>query len=187
MKKALKLIGYVVAVVVAAVAAGIIYLQYAFPNVDAAPVISIEKTPALVQRGEYLVHHVAACLDCHSERDWSRYSGPLAPGSAGKGGEQFNKAMGFPGTFYARNITSDKETGIGAWTDGEIYRAMTKGVSRNGEPLFPVMPYKAYSQMKTEDIYAGIEYKNDTPEAKQLLEFLNKLVALKKKRYPENS
>lgn len=158
--------------VIAAAAAGFIYLQYAFPNVDAAPVISIEKTPALVERGEYLANHVAVCIDCHSTRDFSRFSGPLQPGTEGKGGDKFDHSMGFPGTFYAKNITSDKETGIGAWTDGEIYRAMTKGVSKNGEPLFPVMPYKAFSQMKTEDVYAIIAYirtlppiKNTVPES----------------------
>lgn len=171
MKKALSITGYVVAVVIAAVAAGYIYLQYAFPNVDAAPALSIEKTPALVARGEYLANHVAVCIDCHSTRDFSRFSGPLQPGTEGKGGDKFDHSLGFPGTFYARNITSDKETGIGNWTDGEIYRAMTKGVSKNGEPLFPVMPYKAYSQMKTEDTYAIIAYirtlkpiKNAVPE-----------------------
>ncbi|WP_161888771.1 c-type cytochrome [Pontibacter russatus] len=158
MKKALRITGYLLAVVIAAVAAGYIYLQYAFPNVDAAPVLSIEKTPALVERGKYLANHVAVCIDCHSTRDFSRYSGPLQPGTEGKGGDRFDHSLGFPGTFYARNITSDKETGIGAWTDGEVYRAMTKGVSKNGEPLFPVMPYKAYSQMKTEDAYAVIAY-----------------------------
>jgi len=158
MKKVLKVTGYVVAVVLAAVAAGIIYLQYAFPNVDAAPVIAIEKTPALVQRGEYLANHVAVCIDCHSTRDFSRFSGPLRKGTEGKGGDKFDHSLGFPGTFYARNITSDKETGLGNWTDGEIYRAMTKGVSKDGDPLFPVMPYKAFNQMKTEDAYAVIAY-----------------------------
>ena len=158
MKKVLKITGYVVAVVVAALAAGFIYLQYAFPNVDAAPVISVEKSPALVERGEYLANHVAVCIDCHSTRDFSRFSGPLQPGTEGKGGDKFDHSLGFPGTFYARNITSDKETGIGAWTDGEIYRAMTKGVSKDGDPLFPVMPYKAFNQMRTEDAYAIIAY-----------------------------
>ncbi|PRY16541.1 cytochrome c [Pontibacter ummariensis] len=158
MKKAFKIAGYVVVALVAVIAAGVIYLQYAFPNVDAAPVITIEKTPTLVKRGEYLANHVTVCIDCHSTRDFSRFSGPLVPGTEGKGGDKFDHSMGFPGTFYARNISSDKETGIGSWTDGEVYRAMTKGVSKDGEPLFPVMPYRAYSQMTTEDAYAIIAY-----------------------------
>lgn len=148
--------GYVVAALVAVVGASIIYLQYAFPNVNAAPVITIEKTPALVARGEYIANHVAVYIDCYSSRDFSRFSGPPAPNTTGKGGDKFDHSLGFPGTFYARNITSDKETGIGTWTDGEVYRAITKGVSKNGDPLFPVMPYKAYSQMTTEDAYAVV-------------------------------
>ncbi|WP_439880001.1 c-type cytochrome [Pontibacter sp. MBLB2868] len=158
MKKALKIVGYVVMVIVAIAAAAVLYLQYAFPKVDAAPAIAVPKTPALVERGEYIANHVAVCIDCHSTRDWSRYSGPLAPGTEGKGGDIFDHSLGFPGTFYARNITSDKETGLGNWTDGEIYRAMTKGVSKNGEPLFPLMPYKAFNQMSKQDIYSVIAY-----------------------------
>ncbi|GAB3540607.1 hypothetical protein GCM10027443_38770 [Pontibacter brevis] len=158
MKKALRIAGYVMAALVAVAVAGIIYLQYAFPNVDAAPVITIEKTPALIERGEYIANHVAVCIDCHSTRDFSRFSGPPDPNTKGKGGDKFDHSLGFPGTFYARNITSDKETGIGTWTDGEVYRAITRGVSKDGSPLFPVMPYKSYSQMTTEDAYAVVAY-----------------------------
>ncbi|MEJ8801445.1 c-type cytochrome [Pontibacter sp. H249] len=172
MKKALKIFGYLVVAIVAIAAAGILYMQYAFPNVDAAPTISIKKTPALVERGEYLANHVAVCIDCHSARDFSKFAAPLVPGTEGKGGEVFNHSMGFPGTFYARNITPDKETGLGNWTDGEIYRAMTKGVSKNGDPLFPVMPYNAYNKMSKQDAYAIISYirtlkpiKNEVPKA----------------------
>ncbi|MFD2514387.1 cytochrome c [Pontibacter locisalis] len=158
MKKALKIVGYIAVAIVAIAAAGILYMQYAFPNVDAAPAITITKAPALVERGEYLANHVAICIDCHSERDWSKYAGPPIPGTEGKGGDRFDHSMGFPGVFYARNISSDKETGLGNWTDGEIYRAITRGVSKDGEPLFPVMPYKAYNQMSKQDAYAIIAY-----------------------------
>ncbi len=158
MKKALKIIGFVAVALVVVLAAGIVYLRYTFPKVDAAPVITIEKTPEMIERGAYLANHVAVCIDCHSTRDFSRFSGPITPGTEGKGGDVFDHSMGFPGTFYARNITSDKETGIGEWTDGEIYRTITTGVSRNGDPLFPVMPYKAYANLTTNDAYALVAY-----------------------------
>lgn len=158
MKKALKIVGYLALAIVAVAAAGVIYLQYAFPNVDAAPAITVTKEPALVEHGEYLANHVTVCVDCHSTRDWSKYAGPPIPGTEGKGGDRFDHSVGFPGIFYARNITPDKETGIGNWTDGEIYRAMTRGVSKDGEPLFPVMPYKSYNQMSRQDAYAIIAY-----------------------------
>lgn len=158
MKKALKILGYMAVVIVAAVAAFVVYMQYAFPNVDAAPAISINKTPALIERGEYLANHVSVCIDCHSTRDFSKFAGPVVPGTEGKGGDKFDHSLGFPGTFYAKNITADKETGLGNWTDGEIYRAMTKGVSKNGEPLFPLMPYNSFNQMSRQDAYAIIAY-----------------------------
>ncbi|TPE43498.1 c-type cytochrome [Pontibacter mangrovi] len=158
MRKVLKVAGYVVVFVLVAIAAGIIYLQYAFPNVDAAPTITVDKSAAQVERGRYLANHVTVCIDCHSTRDFSRLSGPPLAGTLGKGGDVFDHNFGFPGTFYAKNITSDKETGIGTWTDGEIYRAFTRGVSRDGEPLFPVMPYKSYSQLTNEDAHAIVAY-----------------------------
>lgn len=104
MKKALKIVGYVVVVAMVAIAAGIIYLQYAFPNVDAAPNISVDRTAAQIERGRYLANHVAVCIDCHSTRDFSRLAAPPVPGTFGKGGDRFDHSLGFPGTFYAKNI-----------------------------------------------------------------------------------
>ncbi|MBC5773750.1 c-type cytochrome [Pontibacter sp. KCTC 32443] len=172
MKKVFKIIGYTLVGILAIVAAGVIYMQYAFPNVDAAPAITIKKTPEMVVRGEYLANHVAVCIDCHSSRDWSLFAGPLKPGTHGQGGDRFDQTMGFPGVFYAKNITPDKETGIGSWTDGEIYRAITAGVNKDGDPIFPMMPYNAYSQMSEQDIYSIIAYlrtlkpiKNEVPKS----------------------
>jgi hypothetical protein len=65
---------------------------------------------------------------------------------------------GFPGRLCIRNITPDVETGIGGWTDGEIVRAMREGVSRNGEALFPIMPWFMYQYMSDEDAAAVIAY-----------------------------
>lgn len=138
-----------------------LYFVNAYPKVDAAPDITIQSTPELVKRGEYIAHSVAVCMDCHSTRDWSKFSGPPIPGTLGKGGERFTKDLGFPGDFYAPNITPYK---LKEWTDGEIYRAITSGVSKDGRPLFPVMPYHAYGKMAKEDIYAIIAYLRTLPE-----------------------
>lgn len=112
-------------------------------------------TPERVERGEYLATHVAVCMDCHSQRDWSRFSAPLVEGTLGQGGEYFGQEMGFPGKFYARNITP---ANLADWTDGEIFRAITTGVSKYGDALFPVMPYASYGKMDEEDIYDIIAY-----------------------------
>ena len=145
----------VLVVLLVLIAGAVSYIKFALPNVGAAPDISIDKTPERVAHGEYLANHVTICMDCHSTRDWSKFAGPVTPGTLGKGGEYFNEEMGFPGKFYSKNITPDH---LSTWTDGDIYRAITSGVSKNGDPLFPVMPYSYYGKMDKEDIYDIIAY-----------------------------
>jgi hypothetical protein len=73
---------------------------------------------------------------------------------------------GFPGRLCIRNITPDEETGIGAWTDGEIARAIREGVSRDGEALFPIMPWFMYTGMSDDDVAAVIAYLRAQPPVK---------------------
>jgi mono/diheme cytochrome c family protein len=134
---------------------GISYLKFALPNVEAPADLKVEITPERLERGRYLANHVNVCMDCHSSRDFSLLSGPPRPGTEGSGGELFNEELGFPGTFYSKNITPH---GIGNWTDGELYRAITSGVDKNNEVIFPVMPWLYYNKMATEDIYSIIAY-----------------------------
>jgi len=130
----------------------------------------------VLARGEYLTLHVVPCLDCHSKRDFTKFSGPLVPGTEGMGGEVFDqKLAGVPGVVYAKNITPDNETGIGTWTDDEILRAMTQGISKTGDTLFPIMPYVNFNHMAKEDLLSIIAYirtlkpiKNKVP-ARQLM------------------
>ncbi len=155
MKKLLKIVGILLLVLILAVAAAATYVKTALPNVGEPPVISVERTPERVERGKYLANHVTVCMDCHSSRDWSLFSAPLASGNFAGGGEIFSRDLGFPGVFYARNITP---YGIGEWTDGEVFRAITTGQSRDGHALFPIMPYLNYGQLDREDIYSLIAY-----------------------------
>lgn len=67
------------------------------------------------------------------------------------------------GNFYSKNITP---YGVGDWTDGELFRAITTGVDKDGEPLFPVMPYHYYGQLAEEDIYSIIAYVRSLPSLK---------------------
>lgn len=127
----------------------------------------------VLTRGEYLVNHVAACLDCHSKRDFTKFAGPVVPGTEGMGGEEFTHELfeAMPGTVYAKNITSDPETGIGTWTDDEVLRAITQGISKKGDTLFPLMPYANFNHMAKSDLLSIIAYirtlkpiKNKVPE-----------------------
>lgn len=118
-----------------------------------------DSTKKVLERGEYLVHHVAMCLDCHSKRDFSKYGAPPVPGSEGGGGFVLDQKYGLPGVLYGKNITPDNETGIGTWTDAEIKRAITQGINKKGDTLFPIMPYPAFNAaMSNDDLNAIIAY-----------------------------
>lgn len=163
MKKLFKVLGILVLSIILLIAVGIGYINSAFPKVSAAPDIKVDITPDKVARGKYLANSVALCIDCHSTRDWNKFAAPPVEGTFGAGGERFDQKMGFPGVYYSKNITP---YGLKNWTDGEIYRAITAGVSKDGEPLFPVMPYHYYGQIDSNDVCAIIAYVRTLPEIK---------------------
>jgi mono/diheme cytochrome c family protein len=107
-----------------------------------------------IERGRYLVETVANCMHCHSQRDFTKFSGPLVEETKGMGGVAYPKF----GTLYSSNITPDPATGIGAWTDDEIAKAITQGIARNGDTLYPIMPYYEYNKMCPEDVYSMVAY-----------------------------
>jgi mono/diheme cytochrome c family protein len=162
--KALKITGKILIGLLLLIGGGMIYVKTALPDTGPAPDIKIERTSARIERGKYLANHVTVCMDCHSTRDWSRYAGPMAQGGFGAGGEAFTKEMGFPGSFFAPNITP---YALGNWTDGEIFRAITTGVNKNGKALFPVMAYHRFGQMDQEDVYSIIAYMRQLPAVKK--------------------
>ncbi len=112
----------------------------------------------VLERGKYLATHVANCIECHSTHDMTKFSGPIVPGTEGGGGFAFDQKLGLPGVLYARNITPDSATGIGTWTDEEVLRAMTHGISKNGDTLFPLMPYPNMNRMAKEDLLSILAY-----------------------------
>ncbi|SIO15802.1 c-type cytochrome [Algoriphagus halophilus] len=155
MKKLFKIIGYLFGAIIILVIGAIAYLQVAFPSVAEPAELNVEYSQARIERGAYLANHVTVCMDCHSTRDFSLFSGPPVDGTLGKGGDKFDHSMGFPGVFYAKNITP---TGISDYTDGELYRVITTGVTNDDRPMFPLMPYLYYGKMDPEDIYSIIAY-----------------------------
>jgi mono/diheme cytochrome c family protein len=68
-----------------------------------------------------------------------------------------------PGVVCAQNITADPNDGLGKWSDGEIMRAIREGVDRNGDALFPMMPYPYYHDMSDEDVRAVVVYLRSLP------------------------
>ncbi|MBC8155624.1 MAG: c-type cytochrome [Bacteroidetes bacterium] len=155
MKSVFKILGIVLAGAIILIVAGGAYVKLVLPNADPAPIMTVRADAAQIERGKYLAYNVAVCMDCHSTRDFTRRNSPMVAGTDGKGGEGFLREHGFPGNYYAPNLTP---THLGSWTDGELYRAITTGVSQDGHALFPVMPYKNYGQMDPQDINAIIAY-----------------------------
>jgi hypothetical protein len=101
-------------------------------NNDQASVRSSDIDSSKLARGEYLANYVCGCIDCHSQRDYTKFSGLIVPGSEGKGGEVFNEIYAIPGVVFARNITPDTVNGIGNWTDEDLVKAMTRGIKKTG-------------------------------------------------------
>lgn len=153
MKTLLKIVLALVAVVVLVAACGLGYLMFAFPKTVPPSDIKVEATPERIERGKYLSEHVVGCSTCHTQRDWTKFAGPAKPELLGAGGDAF--PLGPAGTLYAKNITP---AAIGNWTDGELIRAMTQGVSKDGTPLFPLMPYPHFGAMSEDDVHAIVSY-----------------------------
>ena len=155
MKMILRILFFLGLAIVLFIGLGILYVSFALPNVGPAPEMNIEITQERVDRGKYLAWHVMMCAECHGKRDFSIFGGPPIPGTEFGGGEIFDHSMGLPGIFVSPNITP---YGIGDWTDGEIFRLITTGVTKDGEPIFPIMPYHSYGTLDPEDIKSVIAY-----------------------------
>lgn len=131
------------------------YLFVVYPIAEPPPAVKADKTPEQLARGAYLAENVAVCTDCHSERDFSRFSGPVKDGTLGKGGARFGHELGLPGEIIAPNITPHK---LSSWSDGEIVRTLTSGVTPQGRALFPLMPYQGFAQMCEKDLLSVVSY-----------------------------
>jgi mono/diheme cytochrome c family protein len=127
------------------------------PKVRALTNRTFESTPARVERGSYLVNAVYGCLACHSERDPNAVGMPPVAGKVGAG-TVFGEGSDLPGHLVCSNITPDKETGAGNWSDDTLARAIREGIGHDGRTLFPLMPYINYRAMPDEDLASVIVY-----------------------------
>ncbi|MFM8536077.1 MAG: c-type cytochrome [Acidimicrobiia bacterium] len=132
---------------------GVGYLMLAFPKAAPPPVVKFDSSPERLARGKYLNDHVMGCTTCHTQRDFTRFSGPVKAELTGAGGDRFPLSPG--NDLYAKNITP---AAIGSWTDGELLRAVTQGVSKDGTPLFPLMPYPHFGSLSEDDVHSVLAY-----------------------------
>jgi mono/diheme cytochrome c family protein len=129
-----------------------------------ATIMTSHSTPAYaedkVARGRYLVQF-GGCNDCHTpgyllgNADHSRYLG--------------GSDVGFQtpaGTVVGPNLTPDKETGLGTWTDDQIVHAIQSGVTPEGRVLSPLMPWPAFSKLTTADVHAIVAFLRTLPPVK---------------------
>ncbi|MBV8187919.1 MAG: cytochrome c [Alphaproteobacteria bacterium] len=114
--------------------------------------------PATIARGKYLVT-IMSCTDCHTpgyflgKPDFTR----------SLGGSEVGFELPELGVFYGPNLTPDKETGLGAWTDEQIATAITTGVVPSGRELAPIMPWRAFGNLTKQDAAAIVAYLRSLP------------------------
>jgi mono/diheme cytochrome c family protein len=113
---------------------------------------------AQVERGRYLVG-LAGCNDCHTpgyflgNPDMTRFLG----------GSDVGFEIPGLGVFLGRNLTPDKETGLGTWSQADIVRALTTGERPDGRILAPIMPYHAFAGLTPEDQVAIAAFLQSLP------------------------
>jgi mono/diheme cytochrome c family protein len=117
---------------------------------------------AEVERGRYLVEALAGCGNCHTPK------GPNGPLQDKKfaGGDVIRHA---DFTAVTPNITPDPETGIGRWTDHQIFMAIREGKRPDGGLLGPAMPSRSYRNLADEDVKAMVAYLRSVPPVYNLI------------------
>ena len=98
------------------------------------------RTGDILTRGKYLTE-AADCAVCHTAADGQPFAG----------GRAFPTPLG---VIYAPNITADRQTGIGGWTDADFLRAVHDGVRKDGQHLYPAFPYESYTLLADRDVLA---------------------------------
>ena len=124
--------------------------DYKGPDPTGVPVELRSADP--VTRGRYLAQ-AADCAVCHTATDGQPFAG----------GRAFPTPLG---VLYSPNITADRETGIGAWTDADFLRAVHDGVRKDGQRLYPAFPFASYTLLANDDVLAIKAYLFSLPKAR---------------------
>jgi mono/diheme cytochrome c family protein len=163
LKRILKILGILVGMLAVLVLILVVYTQLTWdrPVNRAAPQMTAPSDAQTVARGEYLYKYSLNCWDCHGSQ------GSNSPDEPQAGGFEFDLTnVGLPGGFgyvYASNITTDPKTGIGAWSDGELVRALREGLDPEGHQVFPIMEAEWWSGLSDEDTLALVAYLRSLP------------------------
>jgi mono/diheme cytochrome c family protein len=147
-----------IAIVVLVILGGIAYFvlnRTDHADGTAPALVGAPATADPVARGAYLTK-AADCIACHTVPD---------SGKEYAGGLPFKLPFG---TIYSSNITADKETGIGDWSDDDFVRAVREGVRKDGKRLYPAFPYTAYTSLSRADVLAIKAYLFSLPPVKQV-------------------
>jgi mono/diheme cytochrome c family protein len=125
----------------------LLWLIFGVPGRKQTPEIHGAIQPSAVERGKYLVD-VANCVTCHTAKSGTPFAG----------GRPFRTAYGLFGDIYSSNITPDRDSGIGTWTEEEFIRAMRAGIAPGERHLFPAFPYPSFTKLTTADLRAIYAY-----------------------------
>jgi mono/diheme cytochrome c family protein len=123
-------------------------------------------TAERLERGRYLAENLLQCFICHSERDWDRPGAPPVEARKGAGAvlsEQGDRRV------VAPNITPDRETGAGDWTDDMLARAIREGIGHDDRPLYWGMWYQSFAFLADEDLAAVVVYLRSIPAVRNPL------------------
>lgn len=162
MKRLLNILKWTGIVLISLFLVFFLFVQFSWDKKHGAPYPDIKASTdsAVIARGAYLANGPAHCGGCHtSMEDVMQFDEGKKVDF--KGGWELT----FPGfgTFRSHNLSSDKETGIGSYTDAEIARSLRYGVGKDGRSLFPMMPFQG---MSDEDLTAIISYLRTLPPVK---------------------
>jgi mono/diheme cytochrome c family protein len=122
---------------------------------------SLGADPQQIARGKYLVN-LGGCNDCHTpgyflgKPDMARFLG----------GSEVGFELPGLGVFHGPNLTPDKETGLGGWTDEQVMTAFQKGARPDGRMLAPIMPWHAFANLTPEDAQAIVAFLRSIPPVK---------------------
>jgi len=156
-----KILLTLLAIVVAAIIGLYLYIQsswdkkYDWPGPD----LKSSTDSTIIARGKYLVEGPAHCVSCHVSGFEDMVKADSGYAVQLKGGVKFS--MGPIGSIYTRNLTPDKKSGLGRYTDEQVFRMMRHGIRPNGVSSMPIL--MPFWRMADEDLVAVVSYLRSMP------------------------